>query len=63
MDVSRPHQNKDDKIPKWMYIVLNKERKVTIMSLNGCIPSTTKRDDKVPLVDKHRPRRGERQIP
>ena len=63
MDVSHPHQNKDNKIPKRMYIVLNKERKVTIMSLNGCIPSATKRDDKIPSMDKHRPRRGERQIP
>ena len=27
MDVSRPHQNKDDKIPKWMYIVLNTKKK------------------------------------
>ena len=63
MDVSRPHQNKDDKIPKRMYIVLNKERKVTIMSFNGCIPSTTKRDDKVPSVEKYRPCRDERQIP
>ena len=26
MDVSRPHQNKDDKIPKQMYIVLNKKK-------------------------------------
>ena len=63
MDVSRPHQNKDDKIPKRMYIVLKKERKVTIMSLNGCIPSTAKRDDKISSVDKHCPHRGERQIP
>ena len=64
MDVSRPHQNKDDKIPKRMYIVLNtKKEKVSIMSLNGCIPSTTKRDDKVPSVEKYRPRRDEQQIP
>ena len=63
MDVSRPHQNKDDKIPKRMYLVLSKERKVMIMSLNGCIPSTTKRDDKVPSVEKYRPRRDEQQIP
>ena len=27
MDVSRSHQNKDDKIPKWMYTVLSQKKK------------------------------------
>ena len=47
MDVSRSHQNKDDKIPKRMYTVLSQKKKKTIILLNGCKPTSPNKDDEI----------------